>query len=1167
MRNQGRNRRSRGQKDQDADQFNALREEPHSAGKASYPRHHHDPRYGEPHRSTTSTSSGMGYDMPRDRNAESSRNIRDEGWGLGAVGHDRFDYTSYHHPEHDSYDGVMRRDPEGWRGNAEPPYSSRGDWDPSYHPGDPSASYPESSAWNPAAIPGAYPDSHIPRTRASPSYRTPNAYYDDGRLEPHYDTTRGYYPDDGWSQREPLPEDRMDYASSEKPRNHGWLKQNRRDKGGQQKFQSDQGWSTRKKGKEHNGDGPAGWVDAPMSADKYDGMDAEDRAWVPAEAWKSGHRASEASPSKQQSQQQHHREGGRQNQKSNKSKPKSKKGQSSKKDRDWRVDDNTNLNNWTRRDASNSSKKSEKQSSSSRRKHARSPSRSRSHSLESIRSARSSYAHSARSRSSSPVPKKRRRDRDLSPDLRSQSSRERERDVGWLPRDDDSRVASRSPSPYRSPKTYLRRSPTYSDMSSPHRRSRSTSPVDNRRPHRLPAVVPAPTPAVGPTNTEGSKKKKKRKKDRGRQRQAEVDRKDDSAIKAMPPPPAPLSGTSAQEQGQMLIERPSKMTYPPPPQASAQPEPTRISIRNAGFKPIGKPDSALKRFFPGDDDDTETTNVVQPPTQERHPASPIFQQNDRFQQAGAAPAISPALAPTTAPPPAPIPHSTNGHYPQNGYGAQYPPTFVPDQNRPHWPVPPPTPIMVNGYPMPRFDLNVNPSLPSTPMAPMPGWPPRHPHAQWQPDTLPLRHVPSLPQSAWPPPPPTSTTVTSSGLPSPLESPKYSPVPQPCETSSTQPSPKREPAKEKERDPPPHITKNTGALAKTIAGKAPSLSVTEIDPKAEGAAETSSRPLYSVLNQVGEGTFGKVYKAQNTSSKMYVALKRIRMETEKDGFPVTAMREIKLLQSLKHPNVVRLHEMMVSNGSVFMVFEYMDHDLTGILSQSQFKFSAAHLKSLCHQMLAGLAYLHHKGVIHRDIKGSNILLNNRGELKLADFGLARFYQKRRRSDYTNRVITLWYRPPELLFGATVYGAEVDMWSAGCIMLELFTKKPVFQGNDELHQLQVIFKIMGTPSPDRWLGLLNLPWYELVKPREALPNRFRDLFQKWMSPAALDLAEQLLAYDPEQRISAVTALEAPYFNQEQPPAERPVGLATLEGEWHELETKVERQKKRRKEGTAA
>ena len=127
----------------------------------------------------------------------------------------------------------------------------------------------------------------------------------------------------------------------------------------------------------------------------------------------------------------------------------------------------------------------------------------------------------------------------------------------------------------------------------------------------------------------------------------------------------------------------------------------------------------------------------------------------------------------------------------------------------------------------------------------------------------------------------------------------------------------------------------------------------------------------------------------------------------------------------------------------MVFEYMDHDLTGILSQSQFSFSPAHLKSLCHQMLAGLAYLHHKGVIHRDIKGSNILLNNRGELKLADFGLARFYQKRRRTDYTNRVITLWYRSPELLFGATEYGPEVDMWSAGYDVLHVIRLNRLFE----------------------------------------------------------------------------------------------------------------------------
>lgn len=333
----------------------------------------------------------------------------------------------------------------------------------------------------------------------------------------------------------------------------------------------------------------------------------------------------------------------------------------------------------------------------------------------------------------------------------------------------------------------------------------------------------------------------------------------------------------------------------------------------------------------------------------------------------------------------------------------------------------------------------------------------------------------------------------------------------------------------------------------------------VQPQAEIQGQDN---VYEIIGQVGEGTFGQVYKAHGTRSRY--ALKRIRMESERDGFPVTAMREIKLLQSLDHPNVIRLYEMLVSHGSVFMVFEYMDHDLTGILSQSQFTFTSAHLKSLCYQMLAGLDYLHSTGIIHRDIKGSNILVNRNGLLKLADFGLARFYQKRRRTDYTNRVITLWYRPPELLFGATVYGPEVDMWSAGCIMLELFTKKPVFQGNDEIHQLEVIYKIFGTPTIERWPTVVSLPWYELIKPRDVIANNFRTLFAKWMTPAALDLAERLLDFNPEQRWTATQAMDAPYFRVEAPPAQEPTGLVQLDSEWHELETKREREKakKRRK-----
>jgi CTD kinase subunit alpha len=181
----------------------------------------------------------------------------------------------------------------------------------------------------------------------------------------------------------------------------------------------------------------------------------------------------------------------------------------------------------------------------------------------------------------------------------------------------------------------------------------------------------------------------------------------------------------------------------------------------------------------------------------------------------------------------------------------------------------------------------------------------------------------------------------------------------------------------------------------------------------------------------------------------------------------------------------------------MVFEYMDHDLAGILTHPTFTFSSSHIKDLLYQMLEGLHYLHHRGILHRDIKGSNILLNSAGNLKLADFGLARHYHKRRDNlDYTNRVITLWYRPPELLLGATAYGPAVDIWSIGCIMLEMVTKKPLFPGTDEIDQLTRIWEIMGSPTRETWPNVKDLPWWELVKPQTPSVERFHDDFAMYL-----------------------------------------------------------------------
>ncbi|KAI9250331.1 Pkinase-domain-containing protein [Sporodiniella umbellata] len=318
-------------------------------------------------------------------------------------------------------------------------------------------------------------------------------------------------------------------------------------------------------------------------------------------------------------------------------------------------------------------------------------------------------------------------------------------------------------------------------------------------------------------------------------------------------------------------------------------------------------------------------------------------------------------------------------------------------------------------------------------------------------------------------------------------------------------------------------------------------------------------LFEKIGQVGQGTYGKVYKAQNTKTGKLMALKKIRMKTEKDGFPITAVREIKLLQKLKHSRIVELEQIMVSQGDVYMVLEYMDHDLSGILGHPDFTFQPSHAKSLIGQVLEGLAYLHSLGILHRDIKGSNLLINNKGELKIADFGLARVFEKNRQQDYTNRVITIWYRPPELLLGATAYGPEVDIWSVGCIMLELFTKKAVFNGIDEVSQLDLIYKIMGTPTVESWPTITDLPWYKLVRPAQTYVSRFKELYQSLLSPGALELAQALLTMHPEKRPSAAEALDFSYFKTELPEPTMPVNLLSIQGDWHDFESKQRRRQK--------
>uniref|UniRef100_A0A8C4QFX8 Protein kinase domain-containing protein n=1 Tax=Eptatretus burgeri TaxID=7764 RepID=A0A8C4QFX8_EPTBU len=197
--------------------------------------------------------------------------------------------------------------------------------------------------------------------------------------------------------------------------------------------------------------------------------------------------------------------------------------------------------------------------------------------------------------------------------------------------------------------------------------------------------------------------------------------------------------------------------------------------------------------------------------------------------------------------------------------------------------------------------------------------------------------------------------------------------------------------------------------------------------------------FDIIGIIGEGTYGQVYKAKDKDTGQMVALKKVRLDNEKEGFPITAIREIKILRQLKHCSIINMKEILTDKedaldfkkdkGAFYLVFDYMDHDLMGLLESGLVLFNEEHIKSFMKQLMEGLNYCHRRNFLHRDIKCSNILLNNRGHIKLADFGLARLYSSEESRPYTNKVITLWYRPPELLLGEERYGPAIDVWSCG------------------------------------------------------------------------------------------------------------------------------------------
>ncbi|KAK2765897.1 serine/threonine protein kinase, CMGC, CDC2/CDK sub [Arachnomyces sp. PD_36] len=299
-----------------------------------------------------------------------------------------------------------------------------------------------------------------------------------------------------------------------------------------------------------------------------------------------------------------------------------------------------------------------------------------------------------------------------------------------------------------------------------------------------------------------------------------------------------------------------------------------------------------------------------------------------------------------------------------------------------------------------------------------------------------------------------------------------------------------------------------------------------------------------------------------------------MHNEKDGFPITALREVKLLKMLSHPNILQLQEMAVERSkgegrkkpSMYMVTPYMDHDLSGLLENPEVCFTEPQIKCYMLQLLEGLRYLHQNGILHRDMKAANLLIGNNGILQIADFGLARPYDEpppqpgkgggEAKRDYTTLVVTRWYRPPELLLQLRKYTTAIDMWGVGCVFGEMFKGKPILAGTSDLNQAHLIFSLVGTPTEENMPGWSALPGCDGVKSFGSKSGNLSHIFRE-QGPAAISLLSELLKLDWRKRINAIDALKHPYFLNPPLPA-KPGDLPQFE-ESHELDRRKFRDQK--------
>lgn len=282
--------------------------------------------------------------------------------------------------------------------------------------------------------------------------------------------------------------------------------------------------------------------------------------------------------------------------------------------------------------------------------------------------------------------------------------------------------------------------------------------------------------------------------------------------------------------------------------------------------------------------------------------------------------------------------------------------------------------------------------------------------------------------------------------------------------------------------------------------------------------------------VGEGTYGVVFRAKNKKTGEVVAMKKIKLGPEEEGIPAAAVREVSLLKSLQHPNILQLKDVLLTDGGLYLVCELLWMDLrkylTTYLPPHQ-EMDRSLIKTYTQQILQALAYCHRRRIFHRDLKPSNLLLTGAGVIKLADFGLARaFGTPVRESSQETQVVSLWYRAPELLLGFSDYSCPVDLWSLGAVLAEMLTKQPVFRGMNRDDQLQLIFRSLGSPTELTWPEVFTSPVYQALDLPVQVEGEepFEKLFDFRRDDEQLsDVLSRLFVLNPRKRTTAVQELQ--------------------------------------------